>query len=139
MNCVGIAQRLRERGHKPVFVADASFKGVFDRFGFPERMVAMSPPMDEAAASQYWRDFIASHLPHFRLSPIEQIPNYVLECWSTIVDTAVYVEKELSQALAEIRPDLICLDNVILFPAIKRAGLQKELAGNVQEPPSRDW
>ena len=62
MNCVGIAQRLRERGHEAVFVADGSFKGQFERFGFRERMVAMSEPMDEAAASQYWRDFIASHL-----------------------------------------------------------------------------
>ena len=74
MNCVGIAQRLRERGHNAVFVVDSSFKGVFDRFGFPERLVAMSEPMDEAAASQYWLDFIASHQPHFRLSPIDQIP-----------------------------------------------------------------
>ena len=122
MNCVGIAQRLRERGHKPVFVADGSFRGQFERFGFPERMVNISEPMDEAAASQYWRDFITAHLPHFRLSAIEQVPNYVLECWDTIVDTAEYVENELGQALAEIRPDLICLDNVILFPAIKRAG-----------------
>lgn len=122
MNCVGIAQRLRECGHKAVFVVDSSFKGVFDRFGFPERLVAMSEPMDEAAASQYWLDFIASHQPNFRLSPIEQIPNYVLECWSAIVDTAIHVQEELAVALDEIKPDLICLDNVIMFPAIKRAG-----------------
>ena len=122
MNCVGIAQRLRERGHKPIFVADSSFKGVFEKFGFPERMVAMSKPMDEAAASQYWRNFIASHLPHFKLSAIDQVPNYVLECWDTIVDTSVYVEKELRQALGEIQPDLLCLDNCIMFPAIKHAG-----------------
>ncbi len=122
MNCVGIAQRLRECGHNPVFVADGSFKGQFDRFGFPEHLVSMSEPMDEAAASQYWLDFIASHLPNFRLSPIEQLPNYVLECWSAIVDTAIYVENELAETLGDIQPDLICLDNVILFPAIKHAG-----------------
>lgn len=122
MNCVGIAQRLRERGHKPVFVADSSFKGVFEKFGFPERMIAMSEPMDEAAASQYWRDFIASHLPHFKLSAIDQVPNYVLECWDTIVDTSVYVENELGQVLGELQPDLVCLDNCIMFPAIKHAG-----------------
>jgi MGT family glycosyltransferase len=122
LNCVGVAQRLRELGHDPVFVADSSFKGVFAEYGFPERMVDMSEPMDEAAASQFWRDFIASHLPNFRLSAIEQIPNYVVSCWDTIVDTAVYVERELAQALDEIGPDLICVDNVILFPAIKRAG-----------------
>jgi MGT family glycosyltransferase len=122
MNCVGIAQRLRERGYEAIFVADSSFKGQFERFGFRERMVAMSAPMDEAAASQYWRDFIASHLPHYKLTAIEQIPNYVLECWDTIVDTSVYVQQELGQVLADIRPDLICLDNCIMFPAIKQAG-----------------
>ena len=95
---------------------------MFANYGFPERMVAMSEPMDEAAASQFWRDFIASHLPHFRLSPIEQIPNYVVSCWDAIVDSAVFVEEELGQALDEIAPDLICVDNVVLFPATKRRG-----------------
>ena len=28
MNCVGIAQVLRERGHNPVFVADSAFENV---------------------------------------------------------------------------------------------------------------
>lgn len=122
LNCVGIAQELRERGHRPVFVADASFKGVFAKYGFPEHLVSMSEPMDEAAASQYWLDFISSHLPNFRLPPIEQIPNYVKACWDAIVDTAIWAEKDLPRTLEEIEPDLICIDNVVLFPATKRHG-----------------
>ncbi|MEE9292290.1 MAG: glycosyltransferase [Acidobacteriota bacterium] len=122
LNCVGIAQACREIGHRPVFVADRSFQGVFSRYGFEERLVDMSEPMDAAAASQFWKDFIASHLPHFRLPPIEQIATYVVPVWEAVVDSAVHVEKALGSALKDLGPDLICVDNIILFPAIKKAG-----------------
>ncbi len=122
LNCVGIAQACRDLGHRPVFVADRSFAGVFSKYGFEERLVDMSEPMDAARASQFWKDFIASHLPHFRLPPLEQIATYVVPVWEAVVDSAIHVERELGRALDEIRPDVICVDNIILFPAIKRAG-----------------
>lgn len=122
LNSVAIAQICRELGHKPVFVADMSFEGVFADYDLEERLIHMSEPMDAAAASQYWLDFIASHLPHFRTSPYDQISTYVKACWEAIVETAVWAEKELPQTLAEIKPDLICIDNVVLFPAATRYG-----------------
>ena len=87
LNCVGIAQACRDLGHRPVFVADCSFAGVFSKYGFEERLVDMSEPLDAARASQFWKDFIAGHLPHFRLSPIEQLPTYVVPVWEAVVDT----------------------------------------------------
>jgi len=122
LNCVGIAQACRDLGHRPVFVADRSFGGVFSRYGFEERLVDMSEPMDAARASQFWKGFIAGHLPHFRLSPIEQLPTYVVPVWEAVVDSAIYVEGGLSRALADLEPDLICVDNIVLFPATERAG-----------------
>ena len=122
LNCVGIAQACRDLGHRPVFVADRSFAGVFSKYGFEERLVDMSEPLDAARASQFWKDFIAGHLPHFRLSPIEQLPTYVVPVWEAVVDSAIYVEKGLARALAEIEPDLIAVDNIILFPATKGTG-----------------
>jgi MGT family glycosyltransferase len=122
LNCVGIAQACRDLGHRPVFVIDRSFDGVFSKYGFEEHLVDMSEPMDAAAASQFWKDFIAGHLPHFRLSPIEQLATYVVPVWEAVVDSAIYVERALGQVLARLEPDLICVDNIILFPAVKRAG-----------------
>src|SRR5262245_59025454 len=122
LNCVGIAQACRDLGHRPVFVADRSFSGMFSKYGFEERLVDMSEPMDAAATGAFWKNFIASHLPHFRLSPIEQLSTYVVPVWESVVDSAIYVEGGLGRALDEIRPDLVCVDNIILFPAIQRAG-----------------
>ena len=123
LNCVGIAQALREMGHKPVFVCDRGFKGVFEKYGFPEYLVNMSGDMSDEEVAKFWENFIAEHLPHFHLSPIEQIPTYVVPVWEAIVDSAIIAEPDLRKHLDAIKPDLVCVDNVILFPAIKRAGV----------------
>jgi MGT family glycosyltransferase len=122
LNCVGIAQDLAAMGHRPVFVADASFKGVFAKYGFVEELVDMSGGMAPDQVAAFWNDFIAQHMPHFRLSPIEQIPTYVVPVWEAIVDSAITAEKPLAAILERLKPDIVCVDNVILFPAIKRTG-----------------
>jgi MGT family glycosyltransferase len=122
LNCVGIAQQLRKDGHNPVFVCDKGFKGVFQKYGFEENLVDMSGGMSDEEVAKFWADFIAGHRPHFRLSPIEQVPTYVIPVWEAIVDSAIIAEDGLNAHLQRIKPDLVAVDNVILFPAIKRAG-----------------
>ncbi|MEO1192881.1 MAG: glycosyltransferase [Pseudomonadota bacterium] len=120
LNSVGIAQACKALGHEPVFLCDPGFTGVFAGYGFPEVPVPMSEPMEPEAMAKYWSDFINGHIPNFNKTPYEQIDTYVRDCWEAIVDTSVWAEKTLPESLAKINPDLVCIDNVILFPAIKR-------------------
>ncbi|MDH3693932.1 MAG: glycosyltransferase, partial [Gammaproteobacteria bacterium] len=113
----------RERGHKPVFVCDPGFTGVFKEYGFDEYPVNMSEPMPPEEMAKYWSDFINGHIPNFSKSPYDQIDNYVKECWEAIVDTSKWAQKELPGILQRIQPDLICIDNVVLFPATKQYGV----------------
>jgi MGT family glycosyltransferase len=122
LNCVGIAQQLKAMGHNPVFVCDRSFKGQFEKYGFQENLVNMSGGMSDQEIADFWGNFIAGHLPHFRLSPIEQLPTYVIPVWEAIVDSAIISHDGLTQHLNRIKPDVVCVDNVILFPAIKKYG-----------------
>src|SRR3546814_18685758 len=94
-------------GHKPVFVCDKGFKGVFEKYGFPEYPVDMSGGMSDEEVAKFWATFIAGHLPHFRLSPIEQLPTYVVPVWEAIVESAMLAEEGLTTQLAEIRPHKI--------------------------------
>lgn len=123
LNSVGIAQACRDLGHRAVFICDPGFGGVFQGYGFEEFPVNMSAPMAPEAMAKYWSDFINGHIPNFAKSPYEQIDTYVKACWAAIVDTALWAEKELPGILDEIQPDLICIDNVVLFPAAKRYGV----------------
>lgn len=123
LNSVGIAQACKALGHQPVFICDPGFRGVFAEYGFEEYELSLSEPMPQEEAARYWSDFVDKHIPNFRKTPLEQLDNYVRECWEAIVDTARWAQKGLPAVLAEIKPDLICVDNVILFPAIKQCGV----------------
>ncbi len=123
LNSVGIAQACRDLGHRAVFLSDPGFKGVFAGYGFEEYHVNMSEPMPPQEMAKYWSEFINGHIPNFTKSPFEQIDNYVKECWEAIVDTAKWAQKELPGILDAIKPDLICNDNVTLFPATKQYGV----------------
>jgi len=123
LNSVGIAQACTALGHRAVFIADPGFTGVFAGYGFEEFHVNMSEPMPPEAMAKYWSDFINGHIPNFSKSPYDQIDNYVKDCWEAIVDTSVWAQKELPDILARIKPDLICIDNVVLFPATKQFGV----------------
>ena len=123
LNSVGIAQACEKLGHRAVFITDPGMSGIYSGYGFPEYPVNMSEPMAPEEMAKYWSNFINNHIPNFRKSPFEQIDNYVKECWEAIVDTSVWAQKELPGVLEEIKPDLICIDNVILFPATKQYGV----------------
>ena len=123
LNSVGIAQACTALGHRCVFLRDPGFAGVFEGYGFEEREVNLSEPMAPEEMARYWSDFINGHIPNFNRTPCEQIDNYVKECWEAIVETSKWAEKDLPRVLGELAPDLICIDNVVLFPAAKRYGV----------------
>lgn len=120
LNSVGIGQALEKLGHKVVFLSDPGFLSVYEGYGFEAHPVNLSEPLPPEEMAKFWVDFINGHIPNFRKTPLEQVDNYVKDCWGMIVQTAKWAEKDLPGVLEKVRPDVICVDNVILFPAIKR-------------------
>lgn len=122
LNCVGIAQQLQQRGAKPVFLTHPGFSGIFNEYGFIEYPIPVDSEASAEETKSYWQSFLSRHLPHFKLSPEDQIETYVSQVWAAIVASAKEVEKGLAELLKKINPELILLDNVIMFPAIQRFG-----------------
>jgi MGT family glycosyltransferase len=120
LNSVGIGQALEKLGHKVVFLSDPGFLDVYKGYGFEAHPVNLSEPLPPDEMAKFWADFINGHIPNFRKSPYDQIDNYVKGCWEMIVETAKWAEKDLPGVLEKVKPDIVCVDNVILFPAIKR-------------------
>ncbi len=73
LNCVGIAQALRARGARPVFICHAGFTGVFADYGFQEYQLPTEDRLSDSERQSYWQAFVRRHLPHFRLSPADQL------------------------------------------------------------------
>ncbi|MEM7171027.1 MAG: glycosyltransferase [Pseudomonadota bacterium] len=128
LNSVGIAQACEKLGHKAVFLSDPGFLEVYQGYGFETHAVNLSEPMPPEEMAKFWEDFINGHIPNFGKTPYEQIDNYVRDCWEAIVDSAKWAEKDLPGVLDRVKPDLVCVDNVILFPAIKRYAKERDCA-----------
>ncbi len=121
LNCVGIAQELRAMGAHPVFLTHGGFGGVFADYGFDEFAVPVQSELTEEETQTYWQEFLSHHLPHFNMHPTDQLTTYVEPVWNAIVETAESVEQGLETTLERTNPDVVVLDNVIMFPAIVRS------------------
>jgi UDP:flavonoid glycosyltransferase YjiC (YdhE family) len=129
-NCVGIGDVLRQRGHRVVFAAEASWRGRLEPLGFTEDLVDLGPPAEAAGepgeapdAGQFWKEFIARTAPEFRKPTIEQLGTWIRPVWAELIDGAHYCHEQLTEIIARVRPDVIVEDNVVAFPALMTAGV----------------
>ncbi len=122
-NCVAIAEVLRERGHRVVFVVDASFEGVLEQKGFEERLMSMTPPEENAdPTADPWAEFIRVTAPEFRTPTIEQQETVTKPIWEALVAGEQYSHARLMEIWEDVRPDAVCTDNVTGYPAVELAG-----------------
>jgi MGT family glycosyltransferase len=122
-NCVGIAEVLRSRGHRTIFVIEESFAGTLEEKGFEERLMRLAPaPEVEEEPGQFWKDFIRETAPVFRKSTFDQLGEFMAPTWEALIDGARYVDDRLVEIFEELQPDAIVEDNVCSFPAIPASG-----------------
>ena len=125
-NCVGVGDVLRQRGHRVVFAAEASWKGKLAPLGFEEDLVDLAPPAPDTGeqdAGQFWKDFIRDTAPEFRKPTIEQLETWIKPVWEELIIGARYCEPQLKAIIDRVRPDVIVEDNVVCFPALTTAGV----------------
>jgi MGT family glycosyltransferase len=141
-NCVAIADVLAERGHRIVFVVDESFQGELDKRGFEERVFRMAAQMEVAAdaaqmevaaiAAQMkeaadagadpWAEFIRVTAPEFRKPTFAQIETVTKPIWEALVAGEQHSHSRVMEIWDEMRPDVVCTDNVTGYPAVELAG-----------------
>ena len=131
-NCSAIGGVLRERGHRIVFVVDASFAGVLEARGFEERLFRMTPAEDATEAVDAteanvrlpipWSEFIRVTAPEFRKPTIEQIETVTQPIWQTLVAAEQYAHERVMAIWDEVHPDVVVTDNVTGYPAVELAG-----------------
>ena len=123
-NCVGIADVLRGRGVRCVFVVEESFAGTLEAKGFEEARMRLKPaPEVEEEPGQFWKDFVRDTAPEFRKPTVEQLSTFIKPVWEELVDGAKYAHPRLEEIFVEVRPDVIVEDNVVAFPAVLTAGV----------------
>jgi MGT family glycosyltransferase len=122
--CIGIAAVLRDRGHKIVFAAEASWCGKLAPFGFVEDLVELAPAEPDSggdSAGQFWIDYINETAPEFRKPTIDQLDTFIRPTYQALIEGVKYCEPQLRKIIARHEPDVIVEDNVVEFPALTTA------------------
>jgi MGT family glycosyltransferase len=123
-NCVAIADVLRERGYRCVFVVESSFTGVLEERGFEEAIFRTGPPPEhEEQVGEGWAEWVRANAPEFQKPTIEQLTTVINPIWQELVAYAKYAQPRLTEIFAETRPDAIVTDNVCAYPAVQLAGV----------------
>ena len=123
-DCAAIADVLRRRGHRAVFVVDESFAGVLAARGFEERLFRTAPPEENPDSSaDPWSEFIRVTAPEFRRPTIEQIATVTKPIWETLVAAEQYSHERVMAIWDEVRPDVVVTDNVTGYAAVELAGV----------------
>jgi MGT family glycosyltransferase len=123
--CIGLGDLLLRRGHRVVFASESSWAGKLAPLGFEERLVDLAEPDPDAAeedAGQFWTDFIAETAPEFRKSTTEQLETFIKPTYQALIDGAMYCEPALKDIVADVKPDVLVEDNVVIFPALVTSG-----------------
>ena len=123
-NLVAIADTLRSRGTKCVFVIEESFEGKLAEKGFDEALMRLGPaPENPEAVGEGWAEFIRATAPEFRKPTIEQLATVIKPIWEELVGGGKYGHDRLMEIWAEHKPDVIVSDNVVGFAAVPLAGV----------------
>lgn len=141
--CIGLGDILLKRGHRVIFASESSWAGQLSPYGFEEHLVDLAEPDPDAGeedAGQFWADFIAETAPEFRKPTSEQLTTFVRPTYQALIDGAKYAEPQLRRIIAEVKPDVLVEDNVVIFPALTTSGAPfvRIVSCNPLEVPGQD-
>ena len=121
--CHGLAQAVRDRGHRVVFAIDAGFKGKLVEYGFEEELHS-DPDVDpKLAGANFWAEFIVKHKNVFTKSPIEIVEECCVIAFDQMLASAKRRDSQYKDIIARVKPDLIVVDAYCASPTLTNSGI----------------
>jgi spore coat polysaccharide biosynthesis predicted glycosyltransferase SpsG len=121
--CHGIAEGLRDRGHKVVFAIDIAFKDKLKPYGFEEEIHSLPKKPDVNPDISIWADFVSKHGDIFKLSPIEIVEKFCTLGFTQMFDELKARDMQYKQIISRVKPDIIITDSYIASPTQTNSGI----------------
>ncbi|CAF0997574.1 unnamed protein product [Didymodactylos carnosus] len=115
---IGIAELLKQRGHRIVFGVATGWRGKISPYGFEEFLYG-----EEAKPSQIYIDFIKASADELRKSSYGQLAIFEHSVQRNLTNNVKYNDPFLRDLIKQIKPNIIIVDHYICQPAIVTAGV----------------
>ncbi|XP_054153809.1 NDP-glycosyltransferase YjiC-like [Oppia nitens] len=119
--CHGLAETLRDRGHRVVFAVDSAFKGRLESFGFDEELHYNTRPV--VCDIDPRTDYINKNPDLYKLSAVRVAETVCVTAFERMFNTFRDRDSQYKQIIARVRPDIIVIDSYIGSPTLTNSGV----------------
>ena len=117
--CIGLAERLRDRGHKITFVVPKNWKGKLVNYGFVEEIVEDPKSQEFKDPGDMAVNFLLSSGILSGASSLEKMKKLTdLDFFSQVVESTINMEPSLKAVIDRQKPDLFIIDHFVGSPSI---------------------
>ncbi|CAF1451234.1 unnamed protein product [Adineta ricciae] len=115
---IGIAEELKQRGHRIVFGIATGWKGKISPYGFEEFLYG-----EDTKPAQIYVDFIKACANELRKNSYDQLATFEHCVQRNLINSVQYNDPFLRDIIKQIQPDIIIFDHYFCQPAIVKAGI----------------
>jgi len=123
--CIGIAEVLRDRGHKIVFVVSDSWREKLNIYGFEEEIIEqeLKNEITIEDPAKYWAELCEKSGLFSSLPPLEKMKNTNKYFLRDIVENARNSDPTIKKIIDRIKPDVIIVDGFVWLPSLMSSGI----------------
>jgi len=117
-SCIGIAEVLRDSGHRIVFAISDKWKGKLNIFGFEEEIIELekSETVEDPAKSS--AEFFSNFGMFESIPPIEKIKSLNATVIRDFVQQNKTLDPIMKAIVDRIKPDIIMIENAVRMPSL---------------------
>jgi len=121
--CIGIAEVLRDRGHRIVFAISDNWREKLKVYGFEEETIQLSKKATVEDPAKYWAEFILKAGLFGPSSPLEKIKSMNGAGFKEMIDLYKTSDPIMKEIVCRIKPDIILIDGFVGMPSLMNSGI----------------
>ncbi len=121
--CIGIAEVLRDRGHRIVFAISDNWREKLKIYGFEEEIIELSKKVTVEDPAKFWADMCSRSRMFGPSSPLEKIKGMANVGFKEMVDRNKTSDPIMKEIVCRIKPDIILIDGFLWMPSLMNSGI----------------
>jgi hypothetical protein len=121
--CIGIAQVLRDRGHRIVFAISDNWREKLKIYGFEEELIEHSKKVTVEDPAKFWAQLFRKAGMFGPSSPLEKIKSLLSIGVKETIQNYKTSDPIMKEIVCRIKPDIILIDSILWIPSLMNSGI----------------
>jgi hypothetical protein len=121
--CIGIAEVLRDRGHRIVFALSDNWRGKLKIHDFEEEIIVFSEDKPIEDPAKFWAELCLKAGMFGSSSPLEKIRKMGGTGFNEMVERYQTSDPIMKEIVERVEPDIILIDGFIWMPSLMNSGI----------------